>query len=348
MGGSLENFILARNFQSRSQSRIFLIFGPSGGILIARLRPSKLTKWEFRPRKKIFSPPPPPDSPQAPSCPRPLAPRPLTSPGRPPLLRFSINRGQKLNPNIFFSNFSGASGISRQNPGISRQKSLIPWVSRDIPNFLAPTPSRGRPPPHQKISGLKSLGLSSFSCLKKKTEPPPPPLPGAWRLFCSPEQKKYIRNVHQVRLRRRCAQMRPDMLHKRRTGLFLGIPIAWYKARIPGFPRKSIREGASSLFGRGPERPKIVSCSSAREGASSLFGRGPESPKIVSCSRATPRLHRCNLKDHLLLPLSIFGEIQEFGHCTRQSGSQETTLSFFSLVFLFPWCFCSWEFPWSF
>ena len=72
------------------------------------------------------------------------------------------SRGRKLNTNLFFSNFSGASGISRQNPGISRQKSLIPWVSRDIPNFLAPTPSRGRPPPHQKISGLKSLGLGSF------------------------------------------------------------------------------------------------------------------------------------------------------------------------------------------
>ena len=27
----------------------------------------------------------------------------------------------------------------------------------------------------------------------------------------------------------------------------IGIPIAWYKARIPAFPRKSIREGASSL-----------------------------------------------------------------------------------------------------
>ena len=79
-------------------------------------------------------------------------------------------RGQKLNPNIFFSNFSGAfGGISRQNPGISRQKSLIPWVSRDIPNFLAPTPSRGRPPPHQKISGLKSLGLGSFSAPEFKS-----------------------------------------------------------------------------------------------------------------------------------------------------------------------------------
>ena len=84
------------------------------------------------------------------------------------------NRGQKLNPNIFFSNFSGASGISRQNPGISRQTSLIPWVSRDIPNFLAPTPSRGRPPPHQKIFGLKSLGLGSFFVPEENPFPPTP------------------------------------------------------------------------------------------------------------------------------------------------------------------------------
>ena len=43
-----------------------------------------------------------------------------------------------------------------------RQKSLISLISRDIPNFLAPTPSCGRPLPHRKISGLKSLGLGSF------------------------------------------------------------------------------------------------------------------------------------------------------------------------------------------
>ena len=67
-----------------------------------------------------------------------------------------------MNTNCFFSNFSGSGRISRQNPGISRQTSLISLVSRDIPNFLAPTHSRGRPPPHQKISGLKSLGLGSF------------------------------------------------------------------------------------------------------------------------------------------------------------------------------------------
>ena len=39
---------------------------------------------------------------------------------------------------------------------------LISLVSRDMPSFSAPTPSRGRPPPHLKISGPKSLGLDSF------------------------------------------------------------------------------------------------------------------------------------------------------------------------------------------
>ena len=31
-----------------------------------------------------------------------------------------------------------------------------------MPNFLAPTPSRGRPPPHRAKTGLESLGLRSF------------------------------------------------------------------------------------------------------------------------------------------------------------------------------------------
>ena len=73
-----------------------------------------------------------------------------------------VIRGQKLNTNLFFSNFSGTTGVSQRNPGISRQKSLTSLVSRDIPNFLAPTPSCGRPLPHRKISGLKSLGLGSW------------------------------------------------------------------------------------------------------------------------------------------------------------------------------------------
>ena len=73
-------------------------------------------------------------------------------------------REKKLNPNIFFSNFSGAAGISRQNPGISRQKSLISLVSRDISNFLGPTRSRGRPPPHpENIRTQKFLILRTPS-----------------------------------------------------------------------------------------------------------------------------------------------------------------------------------------
>ena len=89
-------------------------------------------------------------------------------------------RVRKLNTNFFFSNFSGTPGISRENPGMSQQKVWFPWVSEDIPNFLAPTPSLGRPPPHPKISGPKSLGLGSFSCLKctgKQMRIPPFPLP---------------------------------------------------------------------------------------------------------------------------------------------------------------------------
>ena len=70
----------------------------------------------------------------------------------------TFDRERKLNTNLFFSNFS----LSQQNPGISRPKSLISLVSRDISNFLAPTRSRGRPLPHWKISGPKSLGLGSF------------------------------------------------------------------------------------------------------------------------------------------------------------------------------------------
>ena len=68
------------------------------------------------------------------------------------------HKGRELNATFFSQTFR----ISRQNPGISRQKSLISLVSRGMPNFLAPTPSRGRPPPHRKISGLKSLGLCFF------------------------------------------------------------------------------------------------------------------------------------------------------------------------------------------
>ena len=78
-------------------------------------------------------------------------------------------REREWNTNFLFLKISGAPGISRQNPGMSRPKSLISLVSRDISNYLAPTPSRGRPPPHRRISGPKSLGLGSFFVPEKAT-----------------------------------------------------------------------------------------------------------------------------------------------------------------------------------
>ena len=45
VGGSLENFILDRNFQSRSKSRIFLVLGPSGGTSVRQEK--KSTKISF-------------------------------------------------------------------------------------------------------------------------------------------------------------------------------------------------------------------------------------------------------------------------------------------------------------
>ena len=113
------------------------------------------------PSSHKLPPPPSPNPPPLPKTPRrfPQYYAPLYIPmlgGR------VLNRGRELNTSLFFSNFSGAPGISRPNPGISRPKSLISLDSRGIPNFLAPTPSCGRPLPHRKISGLRSLGLCSF------------------------------------------------------------------------------------------------------------------------------------------------------------------------------------------
>ena len=36
------------------------------------------------------------------------------------------------------------------------------WALKDIPNPWAPAPSRGRPPPHRKMSGRKRLSPCSF------------------------------------------------------------------------------------------------------------------------------------------------------------------------------------------
>ena len=63
---------------------------------------------------------------------------------------------------FFSQTFWPPPGYPAKNPRMSRQKVWFPWASKDLPSFLAPTPSRGRPPPHPKISGPKSLGLGSF------------------------------------------------------------------------------------------------------------------------------------------------------------------------------------------
>ena len=77
--------------------------------------------------------------------------------------------GTKIEHNFFLRLFgrpedilAKSRDISWQNPGTSHQKVCYSWVSRDIPSFLTPTPSRGRPPPQQKDIRLKSLGLCSF------------------------------------------------------------------------------------------------------------------------------------------------------------------------------------------
>ena len=104
----------------------------------------------IRPPQKIFSPPPPKFPADTLLAPRPL---PLLEEPPPPLGIFNKTRpppsswrspspcpprrknlqrpptkyrGRELNTNIFFSNFSGALGISWQNPGISRQKVWFP------------------------------------------------------------------------------------------------------------------------------------------------------------------------------------------------------------------------------
>ena len=76
------------------------------------------------------------------------------------------NRGRELNTNLF------SPGISWQNPGISRKKSLVCRCFEGHTKLFGPHPFTGRPPPHRKISGPKSLslGLGSFFFLDRRKE----------------------------------------------------------------------------------------------------------------------------------------------------------------------------------
>ena len=81
----------------------------------------------------------------------------------PPVQKCPTIRATKIEHKLVSSQtFRVPWGYPGKNSGISRPKSLISLVSRDTPNFLTPTPSRGRPLLHRIISGLKSLGLCSF------------------------------------------------------------------------------------------------------------------------------------------------------------------------------------------
>ena len=74
------------------------------------------------------------------------------------LLDFSTVLESKIE-NFFGQAFRVPPGYPSKNPGISRKKVWFPWVSKDIPNFLARTPSRGRPPPHPKILFFLMYGV---------------------------------------------------------------------------------------------------------------------------------------------------------------------------------------------
>ena len=67
--------------------------------------------------------------------------------------------GAKNRTQTFFSQtFRALPGYPGKIPGYPRQKSLIPWVSRDIPNFLA----RGRPPTPPENIRTQKFGFGFF------------------------------------------------------------------------------------------------------------------------------------------------------------------------------------------
>ena len=75
-------------------------------------------------------------------------------------------RGQELNANIFFSNFLGTSGISRQNSRDMPPRNFGFLCSEGHTELLVPTPSRGRPPPTRRYPDAKVWVRVPFSCLK--------------------------------------------------------------------------------------------------------------------------------------------------------------------------------------
>ena len=85
--------------------------------------------------------------------------------------------GTRIECNFFSQSLRAPPGYPGEIPGYAATKIWFPWISKDIPNFLAPTPSRGRPPPHPRNPEQKVwvwvLG-GRFSPEKKYLATPPP------------------------------------------------------------------------------------------------------------------------------------------------------------------------------
>ena len=78
------------------------------------------------------------------------------------LIRDKLNRERKLKHTVFFLKLFGhLQHIPAKSRDIRPRTFDFPGFEGDTELF-GPTPSRGRPPPHPKISGPKSLGLGSF------------------------------------------------------------------------------------------------------------------------------------------------------------------------------------------
>ena len=88
-----------------------------------------------------------------------------------------IGAKPKIEHKLIFLKLFGHRRDIPANPGISRQKSLISLVSRDIPNFWPPPLHVEDPHPTRKISGPKSLCLRSSFVPELRAPNPPKPLP---------------------------------------------------------------------------------------------------------------------------------------------------------------------------
>ena len=68
-------------------------------------------------------------------------------------------QGQKLNVNFFSQTFRATPGYPGKIPGYPARKVCFPSVSRDIPNFLAPTPFTSKTPTPPEDIQTQKLGF---------------------------------------------------------------------------------------------------------------------------------------------------------------------------------------------